>query len=199
MAHARGAAVPKDVLDGHKPQVWVSDRYTAQTGHGQDAQVCLAHVLRDVQYAIDEGGEVFAPGVHKLLRRTAAKHRLWGTVQPAAMAAHRRTADRRPDALLALPVATTAHEKLRKHVVGWRAWYFTCLERPDVPPTNNISERALRPSVIMRKVTNGLRSWDGAHGHATIRSVIGTGALHGLSPLQAIQCAIAGRPICVTA
>ena len=28
----------------------------------------------------------------------------------------------------------------------------------DVPPTNNVSERALRPSVIFRKVTNGFRS-----------------------------------------
>jgi len=199
MADTRGAVVARDILDGHEPEVWVSDRYTAQAGHGRDAQVCLAHVLRDVQYAIDEGDGVFAPGVRKLLRWVVAKHRRWGEVKSTTMAAHRRKADERLDALLALPVTTRAHEKLRKQVLGWRAWYFTCLERPDVPPTNNISERALRPSVIMRKVTNGFRSWHGAHGHATIRSVIGTGALNGLSPLQAIERAIAGKPVCVAA
>jgi transposase len=199
MAHARGAAVARNIPDGHEPEVWVSDRFTAQAGHGRDAQVRLAHVLRDVQYAIDEGDRIFAPGVQKLLRRVVARHRRWGEVKPATMAAHRRKADDKLDALLALPVTTKAHEKLRKQVVGWRAWYFTCLERPDVPATNNICERALRPSVIMRKVTNGLRSWDGADCHALIRSVIGTGALHGLSPLPAIQCAIAGKPVCVTA
>lgn len=50
----------------------------------------------------------------------------------------------------------------------------------------------------LRKVTDGFRSWRGAHGHVTIRSVIGTGALHGLPPLQAIEHAIAGTPIFVT-
>ncbi|MFG1466801.1 IS66 family transposase, partial [Xanthobacter sp. DSM 24535] len=199
MADTRGAVVPRIVLDGHRPEVWVSDRFTAQTGHGRDAQVCLAHVLRDVQYAIDEGDRTFAPGVQKLLRWVVAKHRSWGAVKPATMAAHRRKADEKLDALMALPVSGPAHEKLRKQVLGWRAWYFTCLDRPDVPPTNNFSERALRPSVIMRKVTNGFRSWDGAHGHATIRSVIGTGALNGITPLQAIEHAIAGKPICLTA
>lgn len=199
MADSRGAAVARGVLDGHRPEVWVSDRFTAQAGHGRDAQVCLAHVLRDVQYAIDEGDRIFAPGVQRLLRWVVATHRRRGAVKPATMAAHRRKADHKLDALLALPVNGKAHAKLRKQVLGWRAWYFTCLERADVPPTNNVSERALRPSVIMRKVTNGFRSWDGAHGHAAIRSVIGTGALHGLSPLQAIQSAIARRPISVTA
>ena len=33
-----------------------------------------------------------------------------------------------------------------------------CLKRRDCEPTNNESERALRPSVIFRKVTNGFRS-----------------------------------------
>jgi transposase len=199
MADTRAAAVPRDILGGHKPQVWVSDRFTAQTGHGRDAQVCLAHVLRDVQYAIDEGDRIFAPGVQKLLRWVVAKHHRWGEVKPAAMAAHRRKADDRLDALLALPVTTRAHDKLRKQVMGWRAWYFTCLERPDVPPTNNDCERALRPSVIMRKVTNGFRSWHGANTHALVRSLIATGARHGLSPLQAIEHAIAGKSVCVTA
>jgi hypothetical protein len=46
----------------------------------------------------------------------------------------------------------------------------------DVPATNNVSERALRPSVIFRKVTNGFRSEWGANTHAAFRSVVGTNA-----------------------
>jgi transposase len=34
----------------------------------------------------------------------------------------------------------------------------TFLDYPDVPPTNNASEQAIRTSVIHRKVTNGFRS-----------------------------------------
>ena len=64
-----------------------------------------------------------------------------------------------------------------------------------MPPTNNAAERALRPSVIFRKVTNGFRSLWGADVHALIRSVIGTGRLNGLSPHQAISRSLRGTPI----
>ena len=50
---------------------------------------------------------------------------------------------------------------------------------PDVPPTNNASEQALRPSVIHRKVTNGFRSEWGAQGYAALQSVIATAKLKG--------------------
>ena len=65
----------------------------------------------------------------------------------------------------------------------------------EVPFTNNDSERALRPSVIFRKVTNGTRSEWGAECFAAVRSVIGTGRLHGRSPFEAIAQTIDGRSI----
>jgi transposase len=52
---SRARAVAEEVLGGHQPDVWVSDRYSGQQQIGRDHQVCLAHVLRDVQYAIDCG------------------------------------------------------------------------------------------------------------------------------------------------
>lgn len=44
-----------------------------------------------------------------------------------------------------------------------------------------LAERALSPSVIFCKVTNGFRSLWGTNVHALIRSGIGTGHLNGLS------------------
>ena len=41
----------------------------------------------------------------------------------------------------------------------------------DVPYTNNVSERHVRPSVIFRKVTNGFRSEWGAETYAAFRSL----------------------------
>ena len=53
--------------------------------------------------------------------------------------------------------------KLRDAVyLDCRGKLFVFLKRRDVEPTNNESERALRPSVIFRKVTNGFRSEWGA-------------------------------------
>src|SRR5918911_1590760 len=65
-------AVVADFLQGAAPEVWVSDRYGAQSGHGRAHQLCLAHLLRDAQYAIDAGDRVFAPGFRHLLKRALA-------------------------------------------------------------------------------------------------------------------------------
>ncbi len=99
---------------------------------------------------------------------------------------YRATADRRLDRLLAMPTATAARAELQQQTKRWRAQFFTFMTDRDVPPTNNAAERALRPSVIFRKVTNGFRSIWGADIHALIRSVIGTGRLNGFSAHQAI-------------
>jgi transposase len=42
----RAAQVVLDTMDGHQPEVWISDRYTAQQRHGQRHQTCLAHLDR---------------------------------------------------------------------------------------------------------------------------------------------------------
>ena len=104
-------------------------------------------------------------------------------------------AEHRLDRLLAMPTVTPAGAELQRQVKRWRGQFFVFLTQRDVPPTNNDSERALRPSVIFRKVTNGFRSLWGAQVHAKIRSVIGTGRLHGFHAYRAIQRALAGQPI----
>jgi hypothetical protein len=57
------------------PEVWVADRYAAQTGHAHERQLCLAHLLRDAQYAIDSGDTGFAAGFYKLLQRAVGMGR----------------------------------------------------------------------------------------------------------------------------
>ena len=69
IAVSRGAAVAADFLKGATPEVWISDRLGAQMGHAETHQVCLAHLLRDAQYAIDAGDKLFAPGFKFLLGR----------------------------------------------------------------------------------------------------------------------------------
>jgi transposase len=76
---------------------------------------------------------------------------------------------------------------------------FRFIIRRDVPYTNNACERALRPSVIFRKVTGCFRSKWGANVYAAAASVIATGRLYGLSALQALRNALAGAPVMLTA
>jgi transposase len=60
----------------------------------------------------------------------------------------------------------------------------------DVPYTNNISERNLRPSVIFRKVTNGFRCEWGAETYAAFRSVVSTAKANGTAVLDAVRTAL---------
>lgn len=61
------------------------------------------------------------------------------------------------------------------------------LERNDVEPTNNVAERALRASVIHRKVIGCFRSEWGAKAFAALASVIDTSELTGIHAFDAIQ------------
>lgn len=48
-------------LGEQRPDFWVSDRLAAQMGWVQkDNQVCLTHLIRDANYAIDAGDDAFA-------------------------------------------------------------------------------------------------------------------------------------------
>jgi transposase len=64
---SRGRDVITEVVGEHRPRCWISDRWSAQQGHADTHQVCLAHVLRDVQYTIDAGEPHFAPALRRLL------------------------------------------------------------------------------------------------------------------------------------
>ena len=41
--NSRAASVVADVLDGHRPSIWVSDLYSAQQGHADLWQICLLY------------------------------------------------------------------------------------------------------------------------------------------------------------
>ena len=58
-------------LAAMRPDFWVSDRLRRRrwVGRRRAHQACLAHLLRDVQYAIDAGDISFAPGIKNLLKQ----------------------------------------------------------------------------------------------------------------------------------
>jgi len=195
VAPSRGKAVVREVLDGHVPKVWVADRYPGQSGHGASRQVCLAHLLRDVQYAIDAGETVFAPPLKHLLLRAVAIGRRRDQLRDNTLYQYRCRLDRDLDDLVTRTPDTRAGEKLRRQIRRVRGDMMTFIEKRAVPYTNNASERYLRPAVIFRKVTHGFRATWGADFYAGVRSVVDTGQLHGLSPFAAIHCVLAGHPI----
>jgi transposase len=191
---SRSGRVIGEVLAGHRPRAWVSDRWSGQRGHAECHQVCLAHVLRDVQYAIDGGDAVLAPALRKLLRWAVRIGRRRDRLKDSTLRSYHARAERRLDDLIRREPPTPAGQALRAQTKRWRAGFFVFLQDRSVPATNNAGERALRPSVVHRKVTHGFRSTWGADVHAQLRSVIGTARLAGTTAHLAIAGALAGLP-----
>jgi transposase len=194
IAPTRGKIVPTEFLDGVRPKVWLSDRLAAQCNHADAHQFCLAHLLRDAQYAIDAGDTVFAPAFKEFLQRACNIGRRRPNLADSTIKAYARTFARELDRLLELEPTNTEGRHLRDAIiVDARDKLLVFLTRRDVEPTNNVSERTLRPSVIFRKVTNGFRSDWGAKVYADLCSIVSTGRLHGRSPLAAIGAALTLR------
>jgi transposase len=191
----RGAGGVRDFLQGVVPEVWVADRYGGQNGHGVERQVCLAHLLRDTQYAIDEGDTDFAPPFKRLLLRSIGIGRRRETLKDTTLSQYQADLDRRLTRLLVQVPTTNAGRKLAKAIKRCRNDLFVFIVRRDVPYTNNGCERALRPSVIFRKVTGSFRSHWGARLYAAAASVIATGKLAGKSSLEAIADVLKPRHI----
>ena len=85
-------------------------------------------------------------------------------------------------------IATTLQAKLARASPR----LLTFLDYPgEVEVTNNACERALRPAVIQRKVTNGFRSMWAAQGDCAVRTVVDTAKLTGKSPFQTLLTTIA--------
>ena len=193
---SRGKDVVAEFLGDVRPDFWVSDRFAAQMGWAKtDNQVCLAHLIRDAQYAIDSGDTAFAPGLRKVLQQACAIGRRRDALADATPRAYGYKLDRKLDALLRITPAHAEGKKLQNVIKGCRRHMFVFLANRAIPPTNNGSEQALRPCVIFRKVTNCFRSEWAAHLYADIRSVIETARRRAVGILDAIRSTLKGLPL----
>jgi transposase len=183
----RGAVVVREMMDGHRPAVWISDRYTAQQGHAVSHQTCLAHLARDVAYAVETSDDPVPWRLQLWLRSVFALADHVTDLATSTLAAKRRSLDRQLGAILATPSRCDLTRDLQAKIGRARHQLLVFLAHPGaVEPTNNGSERLLRPTVVQRKVTNGYRAMWAAEGEAAIRTVVDTARLTGRSPFGTI-------------
>src|SRR5580765_7651643 len=149
VAPTRAASVVHAMMAGHRPQVWLSDRYSAQQGHADAQQTCLAHLARDIT-----------------------------TFASSTIARKRRALEGELAAILTAPTRCDLARDLQgKFRRAWdQLLTFTAFPGA-VDVTNNGCERDLRPSVVQCKVTNGYRSTWAAEGEADVRTVVDTARL----------------------
>jgi transposase len=112
-APTRAASVVHEVMDGHRPEVWLSDRYSAQQGHAAAQQTCLAHLARDVAYVLEVSED---PVPFRLKLWLASAFALADDIAHLAastLAAKRRALERRLAVILAAPTTRDPARELR--------------------------------------------------------------------------------------
>jgi len=211
---SRAKKVVEAFLGDFRPDFWVSDRHGGQMGWARkEHQVCLpsarhstelrspeplarfAHLIRDAQYAIEAGDDVFAPDFQHLLGRACRIGMRRAKLADATLKTYAARLEIRLDELMARTPACQAGLKLLRAIKKCRRHLCVFVTNRDLAATNNGSEQALRPAVTFRKITNGFRTEWGARHYADIRSVIETVRRRAIG---ALRLTLAEKPLAPT-
>ena len=192
---SRAGKVIEQVLGAARPEVWISDCFSAQLkAPAQRRQLCLAHQVRNLQYGIDVERCSFCYRMQQLLHRAMRLGKRRVELPAAVFASQVQQVEAACDALLDAEVSTETGRRLRKRYVKHRDDLFTFLHRQDVAADNNACERALRKPVVHRKVSGGFRSAWGAEAYATMSTVLQTAQKRGQDGLTTLLDVLGPSP-----
>ena len=199
IAPTRGAEVIRQFMGEHCAECWVSDCYSSQLlSPAEYRQLCLSHQIRDLQRVIEQDAELSWPrSVQELFREAIHLWNRFTRADALTLTGYLRRVteiENRLDDLLAEDQTGTAAQNLSERYLKHRDHLLVFLSYPGVPPDNNACERALRPSVIHRKVTNGFRSEWGAKGYAALETVLETAKLQGRRVFE-VLVELMGKPV----
>jgi hypothetical protein len=188
---SRGGKVPLKLLGKAFDGTVVADFYGAYDRLNGHKQRCLTHLLREVK-ELGEADATFAdlPLSRKLSRwcKEALKHKKrWGELDDAGYELVASRLEDRLDGLIATPCAHADARRLRKRLQRHRGELTRFLWEENLDGTNNAAERALRPAVVMRKITGGSRSVAGAAAWAKLASLLRTADQRGLGVYDATK------------
>lgn len=164
----------------------VTDRHSAYfTINFLNHQVCVAHLLRELQYLNElDTQQQWSRNVESLLQEAIHER----NEKPQSVI------DKKPwlEKLDALLTENLEHMKkqfgrLKKGLIKCRDYIFNFLENPTIPSDNNASERDIRKVKIKMKNSGTFRSDEGADAFLELLSIVETTKKHNNSPYTAIR------------
>jgi len=201
IAPSRGGEVIDAFLAGAEPEAWGSDLWAPQMlTRAKDHQICLSHQARDLTFAVEaDTGEarLWAIEVRHVFGRAIRLHYERDQVTPDTFARRLLLIEHATDRLVSdrYVAPKTEAARLQKRYRLHRDSLYVFLHRDDVEPTNNSSERDLRPAVIHRKVIGGFRSAWGAEASAIRTSILVTARKQGQNLLDAFRTVAGPSPL----
>ena len=184
---SRAAAVAMGILGEDFAGVLVTDCLAIYDDLNPLQQKCYSHHLKAVSEACQvhpQHGEGYLLQIQALLRTGIWLKALQAGAEPERWERCVSNLGLRAHALLDSPRAQPHEEKVRMRLWKQRDHLFTFLERADVPATNNLAERQLRPAVIARKISCGNKTAKGAQAWQVLASIAATCQQDALSFIQ---------------
>ena len=156
-------------------------------------QCCLPHLLREI-VRVDQQNETtpwqaFSKTLRRLLQ-DALRLRARSDFTPEHYASRITCLEKRLDQLATGEYADADAIRLANRLARHRDHLLTFLHNPDVPADNNFDERQIRPAVLIRKISQGNRSDEGAAAQGILMSIYRTLYLRGLDPTESIAAAL---------
>jgi transposase len=172
-------------------QTLISDFYGVYDQFDGPQQKCLAHLLRELRDTVAKrpeltGHEFFRKCKRLIQEMLRLKKKREGMKRVDYE--HRvELLEKRLEELSRMNWEDADAVRLTNRLSKYRSKLTTFLHRPEVEPTNNAAERALRPAVVMRKITGGSRSAEAAAAWAILASVMRTTEQQGRDVLDTIK------------
>jgi transposase len=191
---SRGGDVIVDLLGkafGAAGQTLVSDFYAVYDQFDASQQKCLTHLLRELRDTIAKRPELADHAFFKQCKRLVQEMlRLKQRRRKLRKAQYAQQVDRLEQRLAKLAACTWGDadaDRLTARLKKHQKSLTTFLHKKEVDGTNNAAERALRPAVVMRKITGGSRSAEGAKAWSILASVMRTAEQQGRDVVEAIK------------
>ena len=163
----------------------VTDRHAAYFALDfKDHQICLAHILRELQYLTElDSNQDWSKKVEELLKEAIHKRNENPSKKMDASSCLKKLDD-----LLKLSLGHLKKDfdRLRNGLIKRKDYIFIFLENPAIPSNNNGSERGIRKLKIKQKISGTFRSDNGADAFMTIHSISDTAWKNNQSPFDAI-------------
>ncbi|NLL10097.1 MAG: IS66 family transposase [Methanomicrobiales archaeon] len=180
IAHSRGHEVPLEVLGPGPNGVDIHDRWApynilAQKTGNRPQQLCWFHILGDtkeIAQICGEEGKQFHTDM-KCIFKKAKDFNHNGTTEDVEQLI------REVEAVLNRNFVSMRCKKFANKILKERDKLFIFVTNPDVDGTNNRAERAVRPNVVLRKVTGGTKSPKGTKNLEVLASAIQTCRMNG--------------------
>lgn len=188
----RSSEVVKSVLGEEYSGILGSDFYSAYNSiKAKEKQKCIAHLLREIKkveeqnkFTHDSIDQEFCKELKSILKNAIEIWYKEKGDEKRELEVEKEKVVNELIRIISLPVEDRDVNRVRERIIKHNNELFTFFEHPEIEPTNNRAERYLRPSVIMRKLMFGNRSERGAYNHSVIMSIIQTGILNKIKPLD---------------